>query len=507
MSLDLVLIGGLALFGLFAGYAVFQIISLGRRRLAESSARERVESAEAGAKKIVLEAQDKAAALLADAQNEIRAGNEQLRKLEERLLRKEDILEEKNRGFEARLESIETEKRRIKEAEERLEKTREEAAKVLEKVSGMTKEEAKAALFSQLETRCREELALFLAKFEKEKKETVEKRALDIVLTALQRYARSNVADVTTTSVPLPNDDIKGKIIGREGRNIRTLERLTGVEVIIDETPESLTLSSFDPLRREVAKLAVLKLVKDGRIQPARIEEQVEEARLELEKRIGEVGEEAAYEVGIVDLPKEITYLLGRLNYRTSYGQNVLAHSVEVAHLAGMMAGELKLNVDTAKKGALLHDIGKAMDHEVQGTHIELGRKILKKCGVAEEVIKAMEAHHEDYPYATPESFIVAAADAISASRPGARRDNLENYLRRLGDLEKIASGFPGVLNTYAVSAGREIRIFVVPEKVDDFGALELARQVAAKIQSELRYPGEVKVNVIREVRAVEYAR
>jgi ribonuclease Y len=297
------------------------------------------------------------------------------------------------------------------------------------------------------------------------------------------------------------------KIIGREGRNIRTFERLTGVELIVDETPESVILSSFDPMRRELAKIALQKLLKDGRIQPAKIEEKVEEARQELEDRIHKIGEEAAYEVGILDLPKELLYLLGRLNFRTSYGQNVLLHSIEMTHIAGMIASELHLNVEVTKKGALLHDIGKAIDHEVEGTHVEIGRKLLKKYNTPEAVIHAMESHHDEYPYATPESYVVAAADAISAARPGVRRDTLEKYIKRLEEIEKVVNVFEGVKQSYAVSAGREVRVFVVPEKIDDFGALELAKKIASKIQSDVQYPGEIKVTVIREVKAIEYAR
>lgn len=285
------------------------------------------------------------------------------------------------------------------------------------------------------------------------------------------------------------------------------MERETGVEFIIDETPDTIVISSFDPFRREVARLALEKLIKDGRIQPAKIEEKVEEARQELQKRIGEIGEEAATEIGVYDLPKEILQLLGRLHFRTSFGQNVLVHSIEMAHVASHLAAELGLDVSVAKKGALLHDIGKAIDHEVEGTHVELGRKILKKYGVDDRIIQAMQSHHDDYPYEIPEAFIVTAADVLSAGRPGARRGTLENYVKRLADLEKIASEFPGVKSSYAISAGRELRVFVIPEKVDDFGALEMAREIANRIQSELRYPGEIKVNVIRETRAVEYAR
>jgi ribonuclease Y len=325
--------------------------------------------------------------------------------------------------------------------------------------------------------------------------------------TAVQRYARSHISEITTSTVNLPSDELKGRIIGKEGRNIRTLERLTGVEVIVDETPEAITLSSFDPLRREIAKTALLKLMADGRIQPARIEEKVEEAKKEVSNKVLEAGEAALYEVGILDLPKEVTMLLGRLAFRTSYGQNVLLHSIEMAHIANMLARELGANAEVAKKAALLHDIGKAVDHEIEGTHLELGRKILQKYGIDQAIVKAMESHHEDYPFSTPESLIVAAADVISSARPGARRDTVENYIKRLTELENIVNSFAGVEKSYAISAGREIRIFVQPEKIDDLRALQLAKEMAKRIESELKYPGEIKVNVIRETRAVEYAR
>ncbi|MEK7478821.1 MAG: ribonuclease Y, partial [Patescibacteria group bacterium] len=334
-----------------------------------------------------------------------------------------------------------------------------------------------------------------------------EKKSLDIITSAIQRYSRSHVADITTSVFQLQDEELKGKIIGREGRNIRTLERLTGVEFIIDETPDAVVISSFDPLRREVARLALEKLVKDGRIQPAKIEEKVEEAKQELNKRIEEIGENAVLEVGVIGIPKEIITLLGRLYFRSSFGQNVLIHSIEMAHISGMIASELGVNVEIAKKGALLHDLGKVIDHEVEGSHVEIGIKLLKKYGVDERIVAAMQSHHEEYPFSSPESYIVAAADILSAARPGARRGTMENYIKRLQDLEKIAMTFEGVKNAYAVSAGREIRVFVVPEKIDDFGALQLAKNIASKIETDLNYPGEIKVNVIREMRAVEVAR
>ena len=374
-------------------------------------------------------------------------------------------------------------------------------------MAGLSTEEAKEMLFKEITQKYREDLLEYASKMMKERREELEQKAIEILSTAIQRYSRSSAAELTTTAVALPDEDFKGKVIGKEGRNIRAFERLTGVELVIDETPDSIVISSFDPVRREVAKSALEKLIKDGRIQPAKIEEKVEEATQEISKKIVEAGEAAAYEVGVYDLPKEIIQLLGRLHYRTSYGQNVLRHSVEVSHFASMIAQELGLDAEVAKRGALLHDIGKSIDHEVPGSHVDIGRKILKKYDVDERVIQAMEAHHEEYPYAIPEAYVVAAADAVSASRPGARRDTLENYLKRLSELENIATGFEGVKNAYAISAGREIRIFVEPEKIDDFGALELARNISKKIESEVKFPGEIKVVVIRETRAVEYAR
>jgi ribonuclease Y len=307
--------------------------------------------------------------------------------------------------------------------------------------------------------------------------------------------------------VQIPSEELKGKVIGKEGRNIKAFERATGVDVIIDEAPDKITLSSFDPLRRHIAKIALERLIEDGRIQPAKIEELVEKAKQEVETIVKQKGEEAAYEIGIVGLDPRLITLLGRLHFRTSYGQNVLQHSIEMAHIAGMLAAELDADVEIARAGALLHDIGKAVDHEVQGTHVEIGRRILEKFGVDSRIIQAMQAHHEEYPYETPESIIVQVADSISASRPGARRDSVERYLERLGDLERIAKSFPGVEKVYAIQAGREIRIFVNPGKVSDLQTHKLAREIAVRVQEELKYPGEIKVNVIRENRVVEFAR
>jgi len=491
---------GLVVLGLAIGYAVRELWGARRVNSLERKLKERSLKAENEAQDIVLQAKKKAVNLLEEAQREEKERKAALERTEERLAkREEEISTERGR---INLASKEIE---IKSAE--VEKGQAALEAELSKIAGLSPEGARKRLFEEVEESHKNELAQLVQKLIREGREDVEKKSLEIITGAIQRYSRSHVSELTTSSFNLPAEDLKGKIIGREGRNIRTLERLTGVELIVDETPETIIISSFDPLRREIAKLALEKLVKDGRIQPAKIEEKVDEAKAEIEKRMYEIGEQAAYEVGVFDLPKEIVHLLGRLNFRTSFGQNVLTHSIEMAHISGMIASELGANVEVARRAALLHDIGKTIDHEVQGTHVELGRKILKKYGISEEIIKAMQSHHEEYPFETPEAFIVGAADVLSAARPGARRGTLENYIKRLGDLEKIATSFPGVKNAYAIAAGRELRVFVVPEQIDDFRALQLARDIAARIESDLKYPGEIKVNVIREMRAVEYAR
>ncbi len=507
MTTNLLVAGALLVGGVAAGYFVRLWFAQRTHTSLERRVKVELESARVEAKEIVVAAKEQAATVLAEAQREEREQKQELRRLEERLLRKEDVLEHDRQSLEHERERVGKELERAHEVESKAAETKEQAVKELERVAGLTREEAQKRLFEALEQTHRRELGEALARFERDRRDQLETKSVEVITSTIQRYARERIADVTTTVVELPNEDIKGKIIGREGRNIRAFERLTGVEVVVDETPESILLSSFDPLRRELAKLALEKLIKDGRIQPAKIEEKVEEARQELDAQIRRIGEEAAFEIGVLDLPKELSYLLGRLNYRTSYGQNVLTHSLEMAHIAGMIAAELHLNVAVTKKAALLHDIGKAIDHDVEGTHVELGRKLLMKYGIDDAVIKAMEAHHEEFPYATPESYIVAAADAISAARPGARRDTLEKYLRRLEEIERVVKEFDGVKQAYAVSAGREVRVFVVPEKIDDYGAFQLAKQIAGKIQASVQYPGEIKVTVIREVKAIEYAR
>jgi len=499
-------LGGVVL-GAIIGYLIRQFLGAKRVGSLEQKLKEELQAAETKAREMLVEAKDKAASLLVESQKEDKERKDKLSEMEARILDREKTLDNRLNRIEDERKGIEKERGEIEGAKKELEELKTESRVKLEKISGLSTESAREKLIEEAREHHKEDLAKTLQKLEQDRKEEVEKKANEIITVALQRYARSHVAELTTTTFHLSDEELKGKIIGREGRNIRALERATGVEFVMDETPETILISSFDPFRREVARIALEKLVKDGRIQPAKIEEKVEEAKQELTKRALEIGEAAAMEVGVYNLPKELLQLLGRLHFRTSFGQNVLTHSIEMTYISGMMAAELGLNVMVAKKGALLHDIGKAIDHEVEGTHVDLGMKLLKKFGIEEPVIDAMRSHHEDYPYASPEAYIVTAADVLSAARPGARRGTLENYVKRLADLEKIANEFPGVKNSYAIAAGRELRVFVIPEKVDDFRALELAREIANRIQSELKYPGEIKVNVIREMRAVEFAR
>ena len=474
------------------------------RRASEAN---KLAEAETKAKEIVAEAREKAAALLIEGKNDEKERRKEIDAMEQRILHREETLDKKLTDLSAEETKVRAREDSARAKEDAATKKEAEIDGKLEKIGGLTLAQAREEIVRRAKEDRSQDLAQAIQKIDRENREEVEKRAADIITVALQRYARGHVAEMTTTMFPLKDEDLKGKIIGREGRNIRALERATGVEFIIDEAPDAIVISSFDPFRREVARIALEKLVKDGRIQPAKIEEFVETAKTELVKRTQEIGDAAAQDLGIFDLPKELVQLIGRLHFRTSFGQNVLVHSTEMAYIAEMMARELGLNAEVAKKGALLHDIGKAIDHEVEGTHVELGIKLLRKYNIAEPVIEAMQSHHEDYPYARPEAYVVTAADVLSAARPGARRGTLENYVKRLADLERIAGEFAGVKSAYAIAAGRELRVFVIPEKIDDFRALELAREIANKIQTDLKYPGEIKVNVIREMRAVEYAR
>lgn len=495
------------LVGAIAGYFLRKAVVKKRADTIEVRIAERLARVKDEAREILIGAKKKAVEVIEGAQEELKIERAKLAKMEDRVFHKDEVLEQKLASAEAGARKFQEELKEAEEVRRSLEELRVSETEKLEKISGFSREEAKKELFGRIEAMYREDLGSTLKKMEHERKSAIEQKAVEIISTVLQRYARSHVGDLTTSVVHIPNEEIKGRIIGREGRNIRHFERMTGVELIMDEAPDSITVSSFDPTRREIAKIALEHLIQDGRIQPARIEEKVEEAKKEINQKSREAGEAAVYEVGILDLPSEIVQLLGRLSFRTSYGQNVLVHSIEVAIIAGMLADELGLDVEVAKRAGLLHDIGKAVDHEIEGTHLELGRKILQKYRIDERVTKAMQSHHDDYPIEIPEAHVVNAADAISGARPGARRDTLENYLKRLVDLEGIANSFEGVEKSYAIQAGREIRVFVTPEKIDDVMAIQLARDLAKKIEEELNYPGEIKIIIIRETRAIEYAR
>ena len=509
MSLKLLfaLLGAAALLGAGLGYVFRWLLVLSRKGSIEVeikqillTAREKAEKINADAEAAAKEKIAAAEATFADKEEKISRSEDRVFKREEALDRKQQELDKEIEGVKARIEEV----RQIKERAEGLLKERSDE---LARVANLTKEQALQMLYAELERQHSEDLMMRVAKLEREGNEKLERRAREILTTAIHRLGNSVASDTMATAITIPNDEIKGKIIGKEGRNIKAFERATGCEVIIDDTPGSIVLSSYDPVRRAIARVALENLILDGRIQPAKIEETVEKAKGEVGKMIKEKGEAAAFEAGVLNLDPRLIQILGRLYFRTSYGQSVLQHSVEMAHIAGMIAEELGANPQVARAGALLHDIGKALDHEVQGTHVEIGRRVLQKFSVSEEVVKAMQAHHEEYPYETVESVIVQVADAISGGRPGARRDSVENYLKRLADIEQIANSFAGVEKSYAISAGREVRVFVKPDTMSDFAARELARNIANRIESDLKYPGEIKIMVIRETRAIEFAR
>ncbi len=503
-------IGGfLFLFALggVVGYFIRQQLMSARRNSIESKVTKLLDDSRAEAKEILLAAKSKAVQALEEAKEEEKERERAFKRSEERLRERESLLDKRLVQSDERDRDLAEKIERVREIKTDVEKAREEAQVAVEKAAGMTRGEAKELLMRRIEKEAEDDLTTRIRKLETTGLEELERKAKSILATIIQRLATATTSEVTTTTVTIPSDDAKGKIIGREGRNIRALERAAGVEIVVDDTPGAVVISGFDPVRRHIAKHALENLIADGRIQPARIEEAVDKARQEIEKQIKEAGRVAAFEIGVFDLDERLLNLLGRLKFRTSYGQNVLQHSIEMSHLCGMLAEELGADVLIAKKGALLHDIGKAVDHEVQGTHVEIGRRILQKFGADIRIIQAMQSHHEEFPYETLESIIVQTADAISASRPGARRDSVENYLKRLADLEAIANSFAGVEKSYAIQAGREIRIFVTPDKVSDLEARDLARSVAQRIESELKYPGEIKVHVIRENRVIEYAR
>lgn len=493
--------------GLVIGYLIRHLVASRKVTLAESRAEAVLADSKSKSQDILLEAKNNALKILEEAKKEEKERNSQFSRIENLLTKKENELEQKGKELFSEKEALKYKAIELTAIKSELEQSREKQFKELERISGLDREKAKIELIAKTEEEYKDDLYKMTRKLENENREELEKKAREILTTAIQRYAASQIADAMTTVVSLPSDEVKGKIIGKEGRNIKAIERLTGADIIIDDTPEALVVSGFDPVRRQIAKLAIDKLIADGRIHPAKIEEMVEKAKSEINEKIKEAGEAALFETGVGPVDPKLTYLLGRLAFRTSFGQNVLLHSVEMTHIAGMLAAELGADVSIAKKGALFHDIGKAVDHEVQGTHVEIGRKLLQKFGVDPRAILAMEAHHDEYPYAILEARIVTAADAISGARPGARKDTVEIYLKRLGDLERIAGSFDGVEKSYAIQAGRELRVFVTPTKMDDLGAIKLAKDVAKKIEEEMKYPGEIRVNVIRETRAIEYAR
>ncbi len=509
MSLKIVMLlaGAAGVIGIALGYFLRLIISLGKKGSMELEIKGMMLQAKEEAKKIVLEAENKAVETLKEIKNEAKEKEEAAKVVEARLIKKEDLLDQRQIDIDKEVENIKKKIVEIKEIREKTEKIENEKLEQLQKIANLSVEEAKEEILKMTEKRYEEDILSRIKKLEIFGQEKYEDKAKEILTTAIQRLGNSVASDVMSTIVNIPSDEMKGKIIGKEGKNIKAFERVTGVEVIVDDTPGAITISSFDPVRRQVARVALENLLLDGRIQPVKIEKLVEEAKLSINKIIKEKGEAAAYECGVFNLDPRIVAILGRLHFRTSYGQNVLQHSIEMSHIAGMIAEEMGANVSVAKTGALLHDIGKAVDHEVAGTHVEIGKRILQKFGASEDIIKAMQSHHEESPYETVESIIVQVADAISGSRPGARRDNIENYIKRLQDLEALANSFPGVEKSYALQAGREVRIFVTPEQISDLEAKELAQKIASKIETDLKYPGEIKVNVIRELRVTEYAR
>ncbi len=513
----LMLVGGLIL---GAGVGIFTYIQLTKKKMgnAKQLANKMVEDAIAEAKTLRREAISESKEeihkrevefdrQMKDRKNEIQRSEQRIQQKEESLERKEETLDKKIEALDATKENLKKREEEINAKKAQVDDAHKKMVAEIEKVSGLTKEEAKSELIAAIQDEAKRDAAKLVREIEAEAKDEAEKKARDIISLAVQRCAVDHSSEITVSAVNLPNDDMKGRIIGREGRNIRALENATGVDLIIDDTPDTVVLSGFDPVRREIARITLEKLISDGRIHPARIEETVEKTRKELEMQMKEAGESAMFEAGVFGLNAEIIKLLGRLKFRTSYGQNVLKHSLEVSHLAGIMAAELGADVNIAKRGGLLHDIGKAVDHEVEGTHVSIGADLAKKYKESKEVVHCIAAHHNDIEPTTVEAVLVQCADAISGAKPGARRESLDNYVKRLEKLESIANSFNGVEKSYAIQAGREVRIIVKPEAVDESQTLFLAKEIAKQIEKDMEYPGQIKVNVIRETRSVEYAK
>ncbi len=507
-----VLVGFIALaLGLLVGYIVRKTVGEKAIGSAEQKARNLILDAENKSetikKEITIEAKEEAHKMRNEIEREVRERRAEIQRSEKRLIQKEETLDRKIDNLEKKEESITQKEQSLIEKQNELDGFIEKQIQELERISGYTVDDAKQILLASIEKDIRVEASVMIKDIELKAKEEADKKAKEIITGAIQRCAADHVAESTVSVVALPNDEMKGRIIGREGRNIRAIETLTGIDLIIDDTPEAVILSGFDPVKREIARIALEKLIVDGRIHPARIEEMVEKAEKEVNAIIKEAGEQATFEIGIHNFHPELIKLLGRLKYRTSYGQNVLNHSIEVAHLAGLMASELGMDSKLAKRAGLLHDIGKALDHEIEGTHVDIGIDVLRKYKESEAVVNGMAAHHGDYEPKSLEAVLIAAADALSAARPGARRETLESYIKRLQKLEEIATTTPGVDKAYAIQAGREIRIVAKPEEIKDEEIVFLAREISKKIESELEYPGQIKVNVVRETRAIDYAK
>jgi ribonuclease Y len=499
---------GVFLIGSFIGYFIRKVVMKNKAKSVEEKAEKILQKAKAQEKEILIQAKEKSLTILEDGKREVADRRREVQSQMQRLEQRENKFDQQLLALEDKKTKVEQQKQEIELIKEKINQIKEEQVTKLQAISGLSKEQAREELFNIIEKTEEETLVSRMRKLDQIGEEEIERKAKQIISLAVQKFASSHVVDATTTMVELPSDEMKGRIIGKEGRNIKTLERLTGCELIIDDTPEMIVISGFSPVRRQVALRALQALIKDGRIQPARIEEAIVEAKKNLAKEMKKSGEDALYELGIPvpSIDPKLISILGRLKFRTSYGQNVLQHSVEVARIAGMLAEELGVNVFACKKGGLFHDIGKAVDHDMQGAHPEIGYNIMKKFGFPEEIAYQSIAHHEDKPK-TIEGVIVKAADAISGARPGARRNTLEEYIQRLQNLEDTAMGFEGVEKAYAIQAGREVRVFVKPENIDELSSQNLARDIAKKIESELTYPGEIRVTVIRETRAIEYAR
>ncbi len=500
------LIIGIAI-GALLSYLWQTRVERGKRIAAEQEAQNLLVMARHEAEDIIRDARSEAASLRADAEQEISRRRADLSREEDRLQKRREQLDERLEKIEEREQRLNKRQSLLDRQRNMLEKMKDEQRAALEAVAEMTREEARERLLAMVEEETRNDMARKIREIEDELSAEADNRARELIAMAIQRVASDYVSDVTVSVVPLPNDEMKGRIIGRNGRNIRAFEQASGVDVIVDDTPEAVTISSFDPIRREVAKRAMSRLVLDGRIHPARIEKLVEDAQREVEEAIKEEGERAAYDAGVSGLHREVIRMLGRLKFRTSYGQEQLAHAVETARLAGVLAAELGANVEVAKMGGLLHDIGKAMDHEIEGTHAQIGADFCRRYGIPEAVINCIESHHHEVEQQYVEAIIVEAADAISGARPGARRESLESYLKRVRTLEEIANSFDGVSQSYALQAGREVRIIVKPDDIDDLAAIRLSKDIAKQIEETMQYPGQIKVTVIRETRAVDYAK